>query len=877
METRKILGLIFSIIFVVAFAFVLSWGIINFNKVKEGLSGTELYTKEDVDNAYQDGYNTALSDKSSYDELISEYRDTITTQTDQISQLNSNVSNLTNNNKDYANQITKIESQQKDLQEQVNNLTNIKTTNQETINSLNIQIKDLENQLVILQNSNDNKSKEIVSLKNQILNLQTINNQLQKTNELNSTTITSLNAQISTLNKQISDMTLKIQNNSTTVTMLNNKISELEKSVSYYEQYISSLENGEQIVVTFEFAGSVYNLQIISPNTTCSLTNPTSTDYVKFNYWTIDNQRIDLSTYIFKQNTKVVANVTYYHKVEFKIDNNIYTQQFVLNDSYAINPTNPTKSGYEFDGWTINGIDVVDITNININQDIVFIAKFTKLHTVNYLFQIEGYDPQIVKTESIRNGNCSEGCNVDGSNDYYVFNGWSLDGSTIVDTSTYPIYQDITFISSITYFYDVKFIIDNNVYTNQIVEKYYYPTIPTTPNFYGREFIGWSLDGINVVDVTTIEITKSETFVALFNELTGLSERINVGSSTAYSGYTYNGKSYYWHIGKDSSSNYYIARMFSIELETHEVKDFTTLVSGRKLLQDSLFFKDGYLYGFNTSKTLLYKIDLENYTYTSVNFTLKGTSYNWYLKDYSTSPATVIENLSSYKTIDYVNFNCLLDNKYVLYNIRLSSTSYSEYIIMNLKVNYTTGEHELFEPLTREDGSVSVATYKFLGKYENWLIFTSNYSSGYKFKVYDCLIGSIYSTNTDYTKNAYVNESLSKASKPYYDAASSKLYFTDSSYIVEFYVNNDNTLSFVSAINSSTSDVYKKASMIPKQVEYNEIHYCYEGTYLKTYDFNTNTSTSLISCGKTITGISKHKNSIILHCDGYCFVYYLGE
>ena len=196
---------------------------------------------------------------------------------------------------------------------------------------------------------------------------------------------------------------------------------------------------------------------------------------------------------------------------------------------------------------------------------------------------------------------------------------------------------------------------------------------------------------------------------------------------------------------------------------------------------------------------------------------------------------------------------------------------------MNIKVNYTTGEYELFEPLTREDGSISVATYKFLGKYENWLIFTSNYSSGYKFKVYDCLTGSIYSTNTDYTKNAYVNESSSKASKPYYDAASSKLYFTDSSYIVEFYVNNDNTLSFVSAINSSTSDVYKKASMIPKQVEYNEIHYCYEGTYLKTYDFNTNTSTLLISCGKTITGISKHKNSIILHCDGYCFVYFLGE
>ena len=31
METKKVLGIIFNLIFVGAFAFVLSWGIINFN------------------------------------------------------------------------------------------------------------------------------------------------------------------------------------------------------------------------------------------------------------------------------------------------------------------------------------------------------------------------------------------------------------------------------------------------------------------------------------------------------------------------------------------------------------------------------------------------------------------------------------------------------------------------------------------------------------------------------------------------------------------------------------------------------------------------------------------------------------------------------
>ena len=70
METKKILGIIFSLVFVCAFAFVLTWAIINFNKVKEGMSGTQIYTNEDLDKAYNDGYNTALENKDEYDALI---------------------------------------------------------------------------------------------------------------------------------------------------------------------------------------------------------------------------------------------------------------------------------------------------------------------------------------------------------------------------------------------------------------------------------------------------------------------------------------------------------------------------------------------------------------------------------------------------------------------------------------------------------------------------------------------------------------------------------------------------------------------------------------------------------------------------------------
>ncbi|MBR4003524.1 MAG: hypothetical protein IKI95_05670, partial [Clostridia bacterium] len=58
------------------FCFVLVWGITNFNKVQEGLSGTGLYTQEDLNKAYEDGYDKALTDKAEYEELINSYRDT---------------------------------------------------------------------------------------------------------------------------------------------------------------------------------------------------------------------------------------------------------------------------------------------------------------------------------------------------------------------------------------------------------------------------------------------------------------------------------------------------------------------------------------------------------------------------------------------------------------------------------------------------------------------------------------------------------------------------------------------------------------------------------------------------------------------------------
>ena len=443
METKKVLGIIFSLLFVGAFAFVLSWGIINFNKVKDGMSGTGVYTKEDINKSYEDGYNTALTDKEEYTKLIASYRDTITTLNDNISQLNSQVTTLTNNNKDYANQLTQLNEQKTNLQSQVDNLTTIKTNNETTIASLNTQITSLQNQVTNLTNSGEDKSEQITILNEQITNFQKTISQLQTTNELNTNTITSLNTQIVNLNNQISEMTLISQNSQSQINALNNKITELQKSVTYYESYIASLENGEQVVATFEFDGSVYNIQIVNKGSKLAVTNPTSTTYKIFNGWTVNGETIDLNTYTINANTKIVADVTYKYDVKFMVDETTYNSQIIIKNGNATLPINPTKDGYDFIGWSLNGVDLItDISSKQVTANTTYIAVFTKIHTVT--FMSEG---QIISTQTVRNGGYAT-LSTNPTKDGYEFVGWSLNGVDVISNfENKQIYVDTIYIA----------------------------------------------------------------------------------------------------------------------------------------------------------------------------------------------------------------------------------------------------------------------------------------------------------------------------------------------------------------------------------------------------------------------------------------------
>lgn len=142
-KTKKTLSAVVSIVLILAFAGVLAWGIVNYDKVKDGLSDSNLYTKADIDASYKDGYTTAFADKEALLQLINANRATIsqneetiarlesekndlTTQLSRIDELNESISNLQDENERLTSVIASYEEQ----------LQNVKNENQVVVKFL---------------------------------------------------------------------------------------------------------------------------------------------------------------------------------------------------------------------------------------------------------------------------------------------------------------------------------------------------------------------------------------------------------------------------------------------------------------------------------------------------------------------------------------------------------------------------------------------------------------------------------------------------------------------------------------------------------------------------------------------------------------------
>ena len=377
-----------------------------------------------------------------------------------------------------------------------------------------IQVDTLTKQATILQNENLQYSAQISSLIAQKKSLETQLSTLKNESIQDKTKITLLETQIDDLNSEIARLELTIFNNEVKIDEYEDKILKLQTTVSYYEKYIANLETESQVVATFEFNGSVYNVQILNKGGTVMVPDPTSTEYIIFNGWTVNGEIVDLNTYTINTNTKFVADVSYKFTVKFSVDSTIISTQIVAKNLNATAPAEaPTKSGYVFKGWSVDGSNIVDVATYKITKDTKFIALFEKVYTVTFQ-----YENEVVNTQIVERGAYAQNFAIEDT-ETKLFVGWTVNGE-LVDITNYAITSDTIFIAKVNYKYLVTFTANNEIYTTELVLSGTSPTAPSnTPTKVNQVFKGWSIDGTNVIDISTIIVSKDITLIAVFGNV----------------------------------------------------------------------------------------------------------------------------------------------------------------------------------------------------------------------------------------------------------------------------------------------------------------------------------------------------------------------
>lgn len=248
MSGKQITGLVVSILLLGAFAFLITWGVINFDKVQQGMSGTGLYTQDDLNKAYEDGYSTALKNQEKYEALITEYR---------------------------------------------------------------VKMTELES-----------------SLENESL----------------------LNAEL--------EMTI-------------NALTEYNAALKALLDAVPEIK--ERFVVTFMFDDAIYSILLVPDGEKVEIQSPISNEYTIFLGWSLsqDGELIDLSTWKPSADTVIYAKIIRKYDVTFVYDNGMYEHQVVTKGSTA---ALPRMTYNNFLGWSVNGVDIIDLANNPIWQHTVYFA-----------------------------------------------------------------------------------------------------------------------------------------------------------------------------------------------------------------------------------------------------------------------------------------------------------------------------------------------------------------------------------------------------------------------------------------------------------------------------------------------------------------------
>ena len=273
--------------------------------------------------------------------------------------------------------------------------------------------------------------------------------------------------------------------------------------LDYFDEDLSNY-----YVVEFDSNGGTdVDAQIVEYGKTVGRpTDPVKSCYI-FNGWYLNGERFYFSSKI-RDNILLEAKWTYNNECDEKDTYNVYfdsnggtkiPSQVVIEGKKVVEPENPTKDGYKFVGWYLNGYKYYFSNTVT--KDIVLEAKWEEFEEYTIKFNSNG--GTYIKKQYVYYGEYVEEP-TEPERDGYEFEGWYLNGSKYnfnrKVTSNLVLEAKWNLIDEDEYWNDEEFKVkfDSNGGTSvktQYVEYGDYVVMPDTPTRSGYEFEGWYLDG----------------------------------------------------------------------------------------------------------------------------------------------------------------------------------------------------------------------------------------------------------------------------------------------------------------------------------------------------------------------------------------------
>lgn len=475
---------------------------INRNAIHDSLNGAKLYTeaemKEACDKALadqQDTLNKYVSEINAYKSEIDSLKSTILDRQNKIDSLESDIQSKKNKidslNVDNANLQSQIDSKNAEINRLNDEIDSINTDHTNEITELNNQISELQCQIVTNNNTINSLNAEIVVKDNEI-------NRLKSLAGNSENTIATLNEKISTLEASVSrykellgasvtessviatfEMNnavydVKIVPKDSTIDIVNPVDTEYLKfkgwcvkdttthvdmatyTINQDTTFVADVENYHQVKVmdgsnvlktSYVLSGTCMDMSDINTNTD---------SHRRFRGYSLNGYSIvDPATVSITSNLTFYALFTDLNFVTFidTIDNSTISIKEVERGNVLLTlPDTPARLGYDFDGWATtqgNANTIINFNDYPISSDITVYTIWTAVYDLSYKV-----NDTIISNRQVRSGTMATMVPVDTTR-YLIFNGWTLDGSTIVDPTTIAITSNTTFIASVVNKFDL--------------------------------------------------------------------------------------------------------------------------------------------------------------------------------------------------------------------------------------------------------------------------------------------------------------------------------------------------------------------------------------------------------------------------------------